>query len=168
MSTLLILNPEFKKIATYELCYGNKFHVKKEVELTGFNIKSTGFTIDSVDGELFLSDIPVSNDYGKIFFFRLVNNNIFVVNDNAGKVDYLKGEIVINPVVFTSSTNPEGIEIQAIPDSNDVIALKDLYLELNIANTVVNIIEDNISSGENTSATNYVSTSSYLNGNLTR
>lgn len=162
------LIPEFKKLATYELCYGNKFHVKKEVGSIGFNIKSTGFTVDGIEGELFLSDIPTSDDYGRIFFFKFVNNNVFIVNQNAGKIDYLKGEIMIDPVVFVSSTNPEGIEIQAIPDSNDVVALKDLYLELNIANTVVNIIEDNISSGENTSATNYVSTSSYLNGNLTR
>jgi hypothetical protein len=162
------LFPEFNKLATYELCYGNKFHVKKQVGVAGFNIKSTGFTIDSVEGELFLSDIPISDDYGRIFFFKLVDNDLFVVNQNAGKIDYIKGEIMIDPVVFTSSTNPNGIEIQAIPDSNDVVALKDLYLELNIANTVVNILEDNISSGENTSATNYVLTSSYSNGSLTR
>lgn len=162
------LNPELNKLATYELCFGNQFHIKKEVEQAGFNIKSSGFTVSGIDGELFLSDIPIDNKTGRIFYFKIDNNNIFIVNQNAGSVDYLKGEVVISPTVFTSSTKPEGIEVEAIPESNDVIGLKDLYIELNIANTVVNIIEDSVSSGENTSATNYVLTSSYSNGNLTR
>jgi len=162
------LFPELNKLATYEICFGNKFHLKKSVDQAGFNIKSTGFTVDGIDGVLYLSDIPIDNQFGRLFLFKLENNVPFIVNQNIGTVDYDKGEILINPIVITSSINENGIEIQAIPDSNDVIGLKDLYLELSIPNTVVNIIEDSISSGENTSATNYVLTSSYSNGNLTR
>ena len=61
-----------------------------------------------------------------------------------------------------------GIEIQAIPESNDVIGLKDLYLQVDIQKSIVNMIEDTITSGENVSATQYVQTSSYLNGQYTR
>jgi hypothetical protein len=162
------LLPELNKLATYEICFGNKFHIKKEVEQAGFNIKSSGFTIDGVSGTLYLSDVPISNEIGTIFYFKIENNFAVVVKQNAGTVDYTKGEIMLDPTVFTSTVKANGIEIQAIPDSNDIVGLKDLYLELSIQNSVVNILEDNISSGENTSATNYVSTSSYLNGNLTR
>jgi hypothetical protein len=162
------LLPELNKLATYEICFGNKFHIKKEVEQAGFNIKSSGFTIDGVSGTLYLSDVPISNEIGTIFYFKIENNFAVVVKQNAGTVDYTKGEIMLDPTVFTSTVKANGIEIQAIPDSNDIVGLKDLYLELSIQNSVVNILEDSISSGENTSATNYVSTSSYLNGNLTR
>ncbi len=162
------LNPEFNKLATYEICFGNKFHVKKEIEQAGFNIKSSGFTIDGVDGTLYLSDAPINNEVGRIFYFKIEKNFAIIVKQNAGTVDYTRGEIMLDATVFTSTVKPNGIEIQAIPDSNDIVGLKDLYLELSIKNSIVNILEDNISSGENTSATNYVSTSSYLNGNLTR
>jgi len=40
-----------------------------------------------------------------------------------------------------------GIEVEGIPESNDVIALKDIYLELSMENLVVNMVEDKISSG---------------------
>ena len=41
------------------------------------------------------------------------------------------------------------IEIETIPESNDVIALKDLYLQLDVANSKVTALPDVISSGEN-------------------
>lgn len=162
------LQPEFNKLANYELCFGNKFHIKKVSNEFGFNIKSSGFTVDGISSELFMSDFPKDSTSGTIFFFRKERNSIIVVTQNAGTVDYSKGEIMLNPVVFTSSTNPTGIEVQAVPDSNDVVGLRDLYLVLSIPNTVVNMLEDTISSGEETSASSYVLTSSYVNGNLTR
>ena len=55
-----------------------------------------------------------------------------------------------------------------MPESIDVIALKESYLQIDTSNTIVNTIEDIITSGENTSATSYITTSSYINGNYTR
>ena len=91
-----------------------------------------------------------------------------MVSKNVGTVDYKKGEILLNPVIFTGISSTEGIEVQAIPESNDVIALRDIYLELNMAKTAVNIIEDTIVSGENLSGSDYAVTSSYVNGEYTR
>lgn len=164
------LQPVYGKLATYEICFGNKFHVKKNniKDGRGYNIKSSGFTIDKVSGILYMSDVPVTETVGSIFFFRLENNVPSIVKNNAGTVNYEKGEITLDVVNITSSENPEGIQIQAVPESNDVIALKDIYLELSIQNTVVNMIEDTITSGENTSATTYITTSSYVNGEYTR
>ena len=53
------------------------------------------------------------------------------------------------------------IQIEAIPLSNDIIALKDLFLQLDVGNSKVITIADVVSSGENLSATQYVTTSSY-------
>ena len=63
------------------------------------------------------------------------------------------------------------VEIQAYPESNDVIALKDLYLSLDISKSKINMIKDVISSGENTSGVLFVRDyyqSSYSNGSLIR
>jgi hypothetical protein len=60
------------------------------------------------------------------------------------------------------------IEISAIPKSNDVIGLQDLYLRLDITNSNFEMIVDEISSGLDPSASNYIVTSSYTNGNLVR
>jgi len=164
------LQPAFNQFATYELCFGNAFHIKKNNPLDnrGYNIKSSGFTIKDVEGTVYMSDVPIDETSGTIFYFTLKDNIPFIVKNNAGVVYYKKGEVYLDTVNITSSLKPNGIEVQAIPESNDVIALQDIYLELSIDNLVVNMIEDRISSGENTSATEYIVTSSYSNGAYTR
>lgn len=162
------LQPELNKLANYEICFGNQFHVQKLIDGKGYNIKSTGFTIKNISDTLYLSDIPKIDNTGNIFFFKIIDGSPVVVLNNAGIVDYKKGEIKLNPVIITSSINTNGIEIQAIPESNDVISLKDIYLELDTTTLKVNMLEDVITSGENTSATEYPVTSSYNNGNYIR
>jgi hypothetical protein len=161
------LNPEINSFATYELCFGNEIHIRD----SGYSIKSTGFTIDGVSETLYMADRPSSTDKktGTIFFFKLVNNLPVNVKNIAGTVDYIRGEIRLDVVNITSTSLANGfVEVQAIPESNDIIGLQDLYLQLDVQNSVVNIVEDVVSSGENSSATNYVTTSSYLNGKYTR
>lgn len=159
------LTPALNTFATYEICFGNKIHIKKD----GYSVKSTGFTINGVSDTIYMADIQVSENTGKIFFFKLENNVPVLVKNTAGSVDYERGEILLDVVNITSSSLSNGfIEIQAIPESNDVIGLKDLYLQVDVQNSVVNMIEDTISSGENISATQYVATSSYLNGKKVR
>jgi len=50
----------------------------------------------------------------------------------------------------------------------DVIGKEDLYLQLDINNSVLNMQTDDISSGANISGSTYTVTSSYTNGNLIR
>jgi hypothetical protein len=159
------LSPALNTFATYELCFGNKIHSKKD----GYSIKSSGFNIDGITETVYMADIQVSEGTGKIFFFKLENNVPVLVKNTAGSVDYERGEILLDVVNITGTQLANGfIEVQAIPESNDVIGLKDLYLQVDVRNSVVNMIEDTISSGENISATQYVSTSSYLNGKYVR
>jgi hypothetical protein len=161
------LNPEIETFATYELCFGNKIHSKEG----GYSVKSTGFLIDGVSDVVYMSDVPskTNKNTGFINFFKLENNLPVIIKNNAGTIDYIKGEIRLDVVKIKSAILNNGlIEVQAIPESNDIIGLKDLYLQLDVKNCVVNIIEDVVSSGENSSATQYVTTSSYLNGKYTR
>ena len=156
--------PELNTFATYELCYGNAFYDQPN----GYGIRSTGFTVSGIDGVLYLGDIPTAGtDFGKLVFFKLVYNLPLIVKNDAGTVDYVHGEINLDVVNITGSTLANGlIQVEAIPDSNDVIALKDLYLQLDVANSTVNALPDVVSSGENTSATAYVTTSSYASESI--
>ena len=154
--------------AQYELCYGNTF--KKNAG--GFNIKSTGFTIANQPGTLYFTDVP--NETGDMGVLSVVresseSNEFTVVVKSAGTIDYKKGEIIVNTITITSTVVANDvIEIQACPDSNDVIGLKDLYLSFSVADSTINMIKDTISSGEQISGVGYKTTSSYLNGSLKR
>ena len=154
--------------AQYELCYGNAF--KKNTG--GFNIKSTGFTVANQTGTLYFTDVPnTDNKLGTLSVVKESStaNKFIVVIKSAGSVDYEKGEIIVNTLNVTSTVQPNNIiEIQAFPDSNDIIGLKDLYLSFSVADSAINMVKDTISSGEQISGVGYKTTSSYLNGSLKR
>ena len=153
------ITPELNTFATYELCYGNAFYQ----QCGGYGVRSSGFTVSGIDGTLYLGDVPTDGtNVGKIVFFKLVNNLPLVVKNDAGTIDYTHGELILDVVNITGTSLSSGvIEIETIPESNDVIALKDLYLQLDVSNSTVKALPDVVSSGENTSATSYVKTSSY-------
>jgi len=165
------LRPLLNQFADYEICYGNAFHINK---MNGYNIKSSGFSVGSVAGTLYMSDIPNSDGKtGRIFFFRITsNNNPIVVRNNVGTINYERGEIILNPVNITSTKKSIGgepiIEISTSPKSNDVIGLQDLYLQLDASSSVLNMVSDDISSGSDISGSSYTVTSSYSNGDLVR
>ena len=82
---------------------------------------------------------------------------------------YDEGEVLLDVVNITGTDLASGfVQIEAVPESNDIIALKDLYLQVDIGNSRVSTIQDVVTSGENTSATQYITTSSFLNGSYTR
>ena len=153
--------------AQYELCYGNKFHKNPE----GFNIKSTGFSLTGKTGKFFFTDTPGEGDIGVLSVVKEINDDgqYEVAVKSAGTVDYAKGEILINTIDISATDKENNIvEIQAFPDSNDIIGLKDLYLSFSVADSKINMVRDTITSGEQISGVGYKSTSSYLNGALKR
>ena len=158
------------QFAQYELCYGNKFHVNSK----GYNIKSTGFKISTEPSIVYLTDVPNPDGLtGTISIVKPINNEITrVIAKSAGTVDYVKGEIVLGTINITSTVLDNNIiEIQAYPDSNDVVGLKDLYLNFNISKSTINMVKDVITSGDEISGTVFTKdyyTSSYSNGNLIR
>jgi len=165
------MKPTLNQFADYEICYGNAFHIGK---MSGYNIKSSGFTVSSVNGTVYMSDIPNSDGRtGSIFFFTITSSNTpTVVRNNVGRIDYERGEIILNPVNITSTSKNVGgesiIEISVSPRSNDVIGLQDLYLQLDPSSSVLNMVSDQISSGSDISGSTYTVTSSYSNGDLVR
>jgi hypothetical protein len=163
----------------YEICYGNKFHVNPG----GYNIKSTGFKISGETDTVYFTDTPNSDlKTGTISIVKpypiisgvgttTVMNTPIVVR-SAGTVDYEKGEILIGALNITSTDLSENIiEIQAFPESNDVLGLKDLYISFDVSKSSINMVKDVIASGDDISGVVFSKDSyrsSYSNGELTR
>ena len=171
---LKVLKNQF---AQYELCFGNKFHINPE----GFNIKSTGFSVNGATNIVYLTDVPNKDANGKLdgsgmgilsAITRNQKDELRVVVKSVGTVNYNKGEIILNTINITSTSAANDlIEIQAFPESNDVVGLKDLYLHFDVSNSRINMVKDVIASGEDVSGVVFTRdyyTSSYSNGDLER
>ena len=165
------------QFAQYEICFGNKFHINP----AGYNIKSTGFNITGSSDTVFFTDVPNKDANGNLdgsgkgvlsAIRKTDTDQLQVVLRGVGTVDYTKGEILINTINITGTqAQNDIIEIQAFPESNDVVGLKDLYLTLDVSNTRINTIKDVIASGEDISGVSFARdyyTSSYSNGTLER
>ena len=179
--TKVIIRRDLKALlnqfAQYELCFGNKFNINS----AGFNIKSTGFTVSGETNTVYLTDVPNKDANGNLdksnkgslsIVYQNTKGDSKVVVKDAGIVDYKKGEIILNTINITSTVSPNNlIEIQAFPESNDVVGLKDLYLSFDVSNSKINTVKDVIASGEDVSGVVFTRdyyTSSYSNGVLER
>ena len=166
------LRAALNSLAEYSVGFGNAFHIKS---MDGYNIKSSAFRISGFTEDLYLSDIPNTNrENGSLFLFTLPSPSSTtptIVRRNVGSIDYKKGIITINPINVLSGKIKDGqtiIELSACPASNDVIGLQDLYLQLDISTSNFETVVDDISSGLDPAASEYIVTSSYANGTLVR
>ena len=166
------LRVALNSFAEYAIGYGNQFHIKS---MNGYNIKSSAFFVSGISEPLYVTDIPnTDRETGSLFFFTLPSINStspVIVRRNVGTIDYVKGIITLNPVNIVSGKIKDGqtiIELEASPHSNDVIGLQDLYLQLDISNSNFETVVDEVSSGLDPSASNYIVSSSYGNGMLVR
>ena len=159
-------------IAEYSIGFGNEFYVKFS---EGFNIKTSAFRINGFAENVYISDLPnFDRRTGSLFLFTLPTENSqnpTIVRRNIGRIDYVRGIITINPINIVSGKIKDGqtiVEISVSPKSNDVVGLQDLYLQLDINNSNFETIVDDISSGLDPSASSYIVSSSYPDGNLVR
>jgi hypothetical protein len=155
----------------YELCFGNRFHINAE----GYNIKSTGFRIEGESSTVYFTDRPNSDGKTGVVYIAKTSeleSEPVVIVKSAGTINYENGEILINTIYFTSTDVANDIiEIQAYPESNDVIGLKDIYLSFDISKSKINMVRDVISSGDDISGVLFSKDSyrsSYSNGKLKR
>ena len=157
------LRVALNSFAEYEICFGNCIFVKS---CDGFNIKSSGFNVDGIAGVVYLTDKPDegSTETGQIMLIQLeASNQAKILKKSIGTIDYKKGEIKLSPINITNTVVNKGfplIEISGSPCSNDVLGLHDLYVQIDLENTLINGISDsdNLDSAA----------SSYANGSLVR
>ena len=154
------------QFAEYAVDFGNHMHVQS---LSGYNIKSSPFRVLDITDDVYLFDEPNDTKTGVISLYSLQapgSTTPVVRRRNVGAINYMTGRITLNPINITSGKDKDGLQIMeifAVPHSNDVIGLQDLYLQLDSSN--VQMIVDDISSGSDPSGSTYRSSSSYVNVN---
>jgi len=157
------------EVAEYAIDFGNEFHVQS---MNGFNIRSSAFRVLNINADVYLYDTPDSTgEKGQISLFSLDEGSSTPViqRRNIGVIDYKKGRITLDPINIVSGKSKDNVdilEISATPESNDIIGLQDLYLQLD--SSFVDMVVDEISSGTDPSGSTYTVTTSYKNGNIIR
>jgi len=157
------------EVAEYAIDFGNEFHVRS---MNGFNIRTSAFRVLNINTDVYLYDVPDSTaEKGQISLFSLNEGSSTPViqRRNIGTINYKTGRITLDPINIVSGKTKDNVqimEISATPESNDIIGLQDLYLQLD--NSFVDMVVDEISSGTDPSGSTYTVTTSYKNGSIIR
>jgi hypothetical protein len=111
-------------------------------------LSSTGFKVTGSDLEQFLDDDG--------------NGNV----RRQGTIDYSTGQITLNSLNIASISNIRGatstvVELTVTPNSNDVVPVRDQIVEIDIANSTINVTADTFVGGSADAGVGYTTTSSY-------
>jgi hypothetical protein len=112
----------------YEVCYQNEFYK----DCDGPTLQSTGF----VTSEYPNYTCYVEDRDGVIVLYRLdsLTGDKIVLNDALGTINYAKGEVVMyNLTIIKGSFDDNRIELRIKPLHNDINALREVYLDVDVA-----------------------------------
>lgn len=139
--------------ASYEVCYGNRISETSDIVSSGFKI--TGQNANYV---FYLEKIENTNT---VAIFRYDGSVKKYYSKNIGSIDYSKGEININAININSVIgDTDYITVSVIPKSNDIMALRDLYLSIDPSGVNVSVILDALTSSSRTSGVGQIPVSS--------
>ncbi len=125
-------------------------------------LSSTGFKVAGNNNEMFLDD----DGQGNVRVYYLVSGIKTIHNATQGTIDYSTGQITLNSLNVASISNIRGatstkIEITVVPNSNDIVPVRDQILEIDVSNSIVNVNEDTFVGGSSEAGVGYTTTSSY-------
>ena len=125
-------------------------------------LSSTGFKVNGSDLEQFLDD----DGQGNVRRYYLSGATRVYTNSTQGTIDYSTGAITINSLQVTTISNIRGnassvIELTVQPSSNDIVPVRDQILEIDIANSTINVDKDTFVGGASDAGVGYNTTSAY-------
>ena len=160
------ITPTLNSGLKYTLSFNNAFYNPHSGHNTsgGGVVSSTGFKInnDSSVSEHFLDDDGAGNI--RVYY---LNGTVRVYTDSTfGTIDYTTGEIILTSAHITSISNVDGaastvVRITVLPDSNDIVPVRNQVLSIDVANSTITGSIDTIESGSSQAGTSYTTTSSY-------
>ena len=112
-------------------------------------LSSTGFKVENDNNEMFLDD----DGNGNVRRYYLVSGVKTYANNTQGTIDYATGQVTLNLLNIASISNIRGasstvIEITVVhPSSNDVVPVRDQIVEIDVANSLINVEEDTFVGG---------------------
>lgn len=128
--------PSLNNKTYYELCFSNPF----DYDCDEIALSSTGFVVqDYPNYTCFIEDRD-----GVVVLFRYDPYGIKeILNSQLGTIDYVSGEIKLyNLTIVKGSFNDDKIEIRLRPQYNDIIAKREIFLDVDIANSNFTVIQE--------------------------
>jgi len=122
--------PSLNSTFYYELCFQNAFDEDCDDPI----LSSTGFRVTEYPN----FDVYVEDRNKKIVLYRLdsVTGEKVVLDSDIGDIDYVKGELkMYNLTIIKGSFFDNRISVRVKPLLNDVKALREVYLDVDVANS---------------------------------
>ena len=122
--------PSLNSTFYYEVCFQNAFDEDCDDPV----LSSTGFRVTEYPN----FDVYVEDRDKKIVLYRLdsVTGEKVVLDKEVGDIDYVKGELkMYNLTIIKGSFFDNRISVRVKPLSNDVKALREVYLDVDVANS---------------------------------
>ena len=157
------LAPTLNSATNYTIQLNNAFHNPHSGHNAdaGGILSSTGFKVsgDATNFQFFDDD-----GAGNIRRYILVSGVRQYQDTTAGTITYTTGEIKINSINITSIGEVDGaasniIRLTVIPDSLDIIPVRNQILEIDFVNTTINGSVDTISTGDSSAGATETTTS---------
>jgi hypothetical protein len=122
-------------------------------------ISSSGFTIEGNVNTMYLND----DGFGNIrMFYYVAGSTLQYVNNQAGVIDYAAGKITLFSLNVASTVNSDGtISVTALPNSLDVVPVRNQQIEIDLEKTTIIGEVDTIVSGGSSAGTGYTTASFY-------
>ena len=125
-------------------------------------LTSSGFRIDGNTNECFFDD----DGAGNVRLYYISSGVKNYLNSTQGTINYSTGAITINSLNIASISNIDGvastvIRLTVVPNSNDVVPVRDQIVEMDIANSNITVTADSFVGGSAEAGVGYTTTSSY-------
>jgi hypothetical protein len=154
------ITPQLNTLTKYELKFSNQLyhpHAGHNSMMGGIT-SSTGFYISGSTNEHFMDD----DGNGNLRAYTLVGGTTRTYRDSTiGTINYTAGTLTLDSINITSSTNTGGIIITIIPNSNDIVPVRNQLLEIDLTELRVTGQNDTIEAGGASAGTGYTTSSSY-------
>jgi len=144
-----VITPEFNTKAKYNITFNNPIRTSGSADES---IRSSAFVVTSTDQPVYIDDDGVGNL--RLFYYTGSNTKVFI-NKTLGTVNYTTGKLVINDLVILSAPNNQ-ILIDCVPDSNDIVSVRNQIVAIRQDLNNVNVIVDTVASGQFSGGTNYI------------
>ena len=122
--------PSLNSTFYYEVCFQNAFDEDCDDPV----LSSTSFRVTEYPN----FDVYVEDRSGKIILYRLdtVTGEKVVLDNDIGDIDYVKGELkMYNLTIIKGSFFDNRISVRVKPLSNDIKAMREVYLDVDVANS---------------------------------
>ena len=122
--------PSLNSTFYYEICFQNAFDEDCDDPV----LSSTGFRVTEYPN----FDVYVEDRNGKIILYRLdtVTGDKVVLDNDIGDIDYVRGELkMYNLTIIKGSFFDNRISVRVKPLSNDIKAMREVYLDVDVANS---------------------------------